>query len=74
MIEVAGNNSNSHEVQSMHNYPMNSSMIIDPMSQNLHKRNRTGFGNIGGVNLLAGISWVSKDETPSRKDQKVNVS
>ena len=32
MIEVTGNNSNIHEVQSMHNYPMNNSMIIDPVS------------------------------------------
>ena len=41
------------------------------------KKNRAAsslIGIPGSVNLLAGKSWVARDEPPSRREQKIDIS
>ena len=39
-----------------------------------HKRPNTGLAIPGGINMHSGVGFVSKDEPPGRREQKINIS
>ena len=37
-------------------------------------RKKSDLINPGGVNLIAGMSWVTKDEQPNYREERIDIS
>ena len=69
--------STHHDVRSMRNPQASASMIVKSKSNLPLKRAKTGGIGIeipGSVTMLSGRNWVTKDEIPNRRENRVNVS
>ena len=42
--------------------------------RSIKTRSNTGLGIPGTINMISGIGFVSKDEPPTRREHKVNIS